>query len=386
MIKLYRIVSLALLLGLTFAYTTSQAQSPDKPWMIGLSYTLIDYRGPLTGEYGAFEFMDPGGTFSAHTYVNTFMDITLNSTFAPNVEYPVTQERIVTTSLIDVNAVAHFKSNGTIFEEESFFAPYIATGIGVNSASNITRVYVPASLGIRLRITDGFGINLEATYRQKFKSEDVQNMSFSGGIVFSLPTQQKKSKEEDDGIKDRDGDGVPDDVDKCPDEKGMQTYLGCPAPEEEEPEPVIDEELGTEYQFEDTDPVVDQEPVANIPVSAEDRQFLDDAKDMIFFQTGSTDLLSKSYPTLDRVADIMNRYPQINLEVAGHTDNLGTYEINQVLSVMRAYEVKYYLVKQKGIKMSRIKSDGYNSQEPIASNDTEEGRSKNRRVEFRIIE
>jgi len=370
----------------------TEAQTSDKPWMIGLSYTLIDYQGPLTNNYGKFNLMDPGGTISAHTYLNNLLNLSINTTFAPNVVYPESRERFLQTSLIDVNAVAQFKSNGTIFDEGAFFAPYFSTGFGLNSASNITRIYIPATVGIRLQITESFGLNLEATYKQRLQPDAFQNMSFSGGLVFTLPTpapKRKTTQDKDEGRKDSDGDGVPDDIDKCPDVKGMQTYLGCLPPEKEDQEPSVEQTLETDAGMFDTGFEEESEPVMPEPqkeITYQDREFIQNAMNRIYFETASSDLLPSSYPTLDSVAMIMRQYPQMKLEVRGYTDNTGSYEINQVLSVMRAYEVKYYLVKQKGIKMRRITSDGYNENNPIASNDTEKGRQLNRRVEFRIIE
>ncbi|MEM6630579.1 MAG: OmpA family protein [Bacteroidota bacterium] len=366
------------------------AQTSNKPWFLGLSYTFVDYQGPVSGEYFQFNTMDRGGTISAHAYVNNFLNISFNTLFAPTVNYPVTEESFLETSMIDANAVATFKSNGTIFEESSFFAPYVSVGFGLNSASNIARFYIPASLGIRLQITEGFGVNFESTYKQSLKSTDFQHMTFSGGIAFTLPTPEKKTpknpepKNEPEENMDSDGDGVPDHRDRCPDEPGLQSYLGCPAVE-----PQIDE------TFTDTPDPVESEPSTNTPAYRPEPSALPTQAELdflsqslpssIFFGVNSSNLLSESYPALDSLAAIMNRYPTMRLKVTGHTDDRGSYEINQVLSVMRAFEVKYYLVRQKGIKMRRITSDGVNSQDPIAPNDTEANRKKNRRVEFELL-
>ncbi len=382
--RFHLVLCVSLLVG---RWIPSFSQTSEQPWMIGLSYTLLDYQGPILGNYFDFKSMNPGGTVSAHTYINNALNLSINTFFSPDVVYPETEERFLETSLIDVNALISLKSNGTIFEEDAFFAPYIATGFGLNSASNINRVYVPAVFGVRLQITDKFGVNFQATYKQNLKSTDIQNMTFSGGVVFTLPTPEKtkKPKEKEDPRKDSDGDGVPDDIDKCPDVKGMQTYLGCPPPEQEKKEPAIDQTLET-----DTDMMDNQNDSDGLdeyrPISGQDRQFIQNAMNRIFFETASSNLLPSSYPTLDSVAMIMNRYPSMKLDVRGYTDNRGSYDINQVLSVMRAYEVKYYLVKQQGIKMRRITSNGYNQENPIASNETPEGRKLNRRVELHVVE
>ena len=92
-----------------------------------------------------------------------------------------------------------------------------------------------------------------------------------------------------------------------------------------------------------------------------------------------------SYPILDQVVDIMNRYPSLGLEIAAHTDNMGSFEYNTTLSQRRAQSMVDYLVLQ-GIETSRLIGKGYGESRPITPNTTEEGKMLNRRVEFIIIE
>lgn len=92
-----------------------------------------------------------------------------------------------------------------------------------------------------------------------------------------------------------------------------------------------------------------------------------------------------SYPILDQVVNIMNRYSGIKIEIAAHTDNMGSFEYNMNLSQRRAQSMVDYLVSQ-GINSSRLIGKGYGESRPIASNSTEEGRSVNRRVEFIILD
>ena len=88
-------------------------------------------------------------------------------------------------------------------------------------------------------------------------------------------------------------------------------------------------------------------------------------------------------PTLDQVAQTLNAYPSTFIDVSGHTDSIGTDAVNQRLSEQRANAVADYLTYQ-GINRARIATRGYGKQFPIASNDTEEGRAKNRRVEIKL--
>jgi outer membrane protein OmpA-like peptidoglycan-associated protein len=92
-----------------------------------------------------------------------------------------------------------------------------------------------------------------------------------------------------------------------------------------------------------------------------------------------------SYPILDEVVNIMNRYPKLRLEIAAHTDNMGSFEYNMTLSQKRAQSMVDYLVNQ-GIEAERLIGKGYGESRPIASNTTEEGKMLNRRVEFIILD
>lgn len=104
----------------------------------------------------------------------------------------------------------------------------------------------------------------------------------------------------------------------------------------------------------------------------------------IAFATGSAELSSSFYPSLDAVADVLLKSPDTTLTIAGHTDSVGNADTNKQLSQKRADAVASYLVT-KGINSQRIQAIGYGDTRPVAANDTEEGRSKNRRVVIQIL-
>lgn len=104
----------------------------------------------------------------------------------------------------------------------------------------------------------------------------------------------------------------------------------------------------------------------------------------IFFEFAKARLLPESFPELDKLVGLLKKYPQINMRIMGHTDNVGTNERNLKLSEQRARSVVNYLVK-KGIKATRLKFKGFGESHPIDSNATKEGRQKNRRVEFVVL-
>lgn len=103
----------------------------------------------------------------------------------------------------------------------------------------------------------------------------------------------------------------------------------------------------------------------------------------ILFKQSTAELLPESYPELDRVAAFLATNPNVSIELAGHTDNRGSYRQLMSLSQQRVNRVKSYLVS-KGIDKKRITGKGYGGSKPIAGNDTEEQRILNRRVEFII--
>ncbi len=105
----------------------------------------------------------------------------------------------------------------------------------------------------------------------------------------------------------------------------------------------------------------------------------------ISFEVGSDKIVKSSYEILDVLPQIFIDNPTMKVEVAGHTDNIGTEEVNTKLSEKRAKAVADYLIS-KGVNKDQLVVKGYGSTKPVADNSTEEGRIKNRRVEFTILE
>ncbi len=104
----------------------------------------------------------------------------------------------------------------------------------------------------------------------------------------------------------------------------------------------------------------------------------------IFFATNKFDLQDESRTELQKLIDFLTQNPKLKIEVSGHTDNKGTMQANQVLSENRARSVYQYLIAN-GISADRLSFKGFGQTQPIASNDTEDGRSQNRRTEFKIV-
>ena len=184
--------------------------------------------------------------------------------------------------------------------------------------------------------------------------------------------------------KDTDGDGIIDDKDACVDIKGVATQdpttNGCPP--DTDGDGIRDDKDACK-----TDPgKPDPDPTKNgCP-----RVIVTETEVMIFeqvqFDTGKSTIKKASDQLLDNVFQVLKDHPElVKLEVQGHTDTQGLKGANQLLSKNRAEAVKKALVK-RGIDAKRLTAKGYGQDKPIASNDTEEGRTKNRRVQFTIVE
>ncbi len=105
--------------------------------------------------------------------------------------------------------------------------------------------------------------------------------------------------------------------------------------------------------------------------------------DNLNFQTGSDQIVDESKAQLDDLSAILDAYKNVNIKVSGHTDNTGNAAANKTLSENRAKSVKQYLVT-KGIAGARIETEGIGQESPVATNDTDEGRAQNRRVEVYV--
>lgn len=109
------------------------------------------------------------------------------------------------------------------------------------------------------------------------------------------------------------------------------------------------------------------------------------ALENVEFDFGKSTLRPTSYPTLDELVEYLQRKDDERVEIGGHTDNIGTATKNMKLSQERAQSIVNYLVS-KGIGMERLVAKGYGATDPIAENNTEEGRQRNRRTEVKILE
>ena len=153
--------------------------------------------------------------------------------------------------------------------------------------------------------------------------------------------------------RDSDGDGVPDRLDNCPYEKGPPENHGCPRSRRQ------------------------------VVILREDRI---EILEKVYFSPGKARIEARSKRLLDQVASVLQAHPElVRIQVEGHTDDRGPASFNQTLSQARAESVVRALT-QRGVPAQRLVARGFGLGRPVASNATRQGREKNRRVEFRVVQ
>ncbi len=198
---------------------------------------------------------------------------------------------------------------------------------------------------------------------------------------------------------DSDKDGVYDRDDKCPELAGIKSNNGCPSDTDGDgvydmnddcPNIAFSSASGCPpdtdgdgiFDADDKCPKVKGSPEnGGCPFSKKEEKILMDIQSSVEFETGRAALTKASLAKLDQLVVLLKGHNDINMLVEGHTDNVGDAQKNLKLSKARAAACKTYLVS-KGIASGRLKSNGFGSNRPIATNDTKEGQRKNRRVEF----
>lgn len=326
--------------------------------------------------------------------------------------------------------------------------PYVAAGLGTITFSssdfeNDTDFAVNYGCGLRYTLTDVLALRADVRHLISFK-ETHSNLLYTLGFmvtfggdsasaapasepVVETPAPVAEQDSDNDGVVDSkdacphtaqgvavnatgcpldsDNDGVTDDMDKCPaTEAGVTVGKdGCPAVRDVQeadsdhdgvvdskdkcdntPENVVVNTDGCPIDT-DLDGVSDdQDACPGTP----DGATVDERGCWVIqgltFESGSADILASSFANLDDVAELLLAHPDITLEIQGYTDNRGNAEFNRRLSENRARAVKHYMVS-KGVPESRLTTRGYGIENPVATNDTAEGRARNRRVELKPL-
>jgi len=321
-----------------------------------------------------------------------------------------------------------------------------AVTFSADDVDNDTDFMVNYGLGVKYYMTES--IALRADVRHLISYQETQsNLLYTIGLVFGFggekeaaPVQAKEEEKPVEAVavvaeKDSDNDGVLDSADKCSDTpSGIKVdEKGCPVdsdkdgvtddkdqcadtakgvkvnadgcPVDSDKDGVTDDKdkcpntaAGTEVdekgcavakkvELKDSDKdgvYDDKDKCANTPeganVNANGCWIVKDLR----FDLGKTTILASSKPNVDEVVVVLQKNPEMKLEIQGYTDNSGSAKFNQKLSEKRAIAVMEY-IKSKGIAKDRMTAKGYGIENPAETNDTEEGRALNRRVELKPV-
>jgi len=252
------------------------------------------------------------------------------------------------------------------FMPENKLVPFIAVGVGGQSVNyesglqNKSRFAADYGYGIKYFVADWFAFRIDIRHVLAFESvynnlECAVGLSILFGGTKPAPAAVVKEPEPE-----------------------TATMV-----KEPEAAPVI-----TVKETEPAPPPPPMEEVKKAPEAATEveKQIIEKGRATlnVEFDTGKAIVKPKYNKEIQKIADVMKKYPDLNIVVEGHTDNVGGKQYNLKLSQRRSEAIKKVMVKKFKIKASRIKAKGFGFSKPIASNSTKEGRQKNRRVEAAV--
>lgn len=427
----------------TFCVHFTTAQTHNNPWIASFGTNAINNPvRDLPGEEGRFKTwnMNAGGFRLSVGHIITnrvyFEGVASLNTVTDN--YKVKDNKHTYAS---IDGMFKYHLTRGLYTLD----PYATLGGGYTwldtSNRNLNTVGSPTAnggLGLNIWLTSSFGFTLQSQYKYAFEDYGLKHFQHSGGITYRFgekDTDNDGINDKDDkcpelfgmietgGCPDRDGDGVIDSEDLCPDNFGPAHLSGCPdrdgdgTPDKydlcpDEPGAIDDDGCprrdtdndGVDDRFDKCPEVPglrenagcpDPEQEARAKAATELQQQLTRDKDikqavitelnkyakLITFNNGKTTLTTEATVALDEVIKIMTIQKFMKFHIAGHTDNTGNKAKNLTLSNKRAIAVRDYLLF-KGIEESKITSQGYGQENPIADNTTAEGRMQNRRVEI----
>ncbi|HZX97684.1 MAG TPA: OmpA family protein [Myxococcales bacterium] len=251
---------------------------------------------------------------------------------------------------------------------------------GENLASDRYRAPLSARAGLRAFLTPRVSLETGAGFGLGPAGYGHERWSAFFGVSWSIPSAAAHAAFVG-PLLDRDGDGVLDEDDLCPEQPGAPELDGCPD-DDGDGIPNREDKCPNQPGPAENDgcPLEANEALVEFGAS---RILLNDS---IHFDTGKDTIRSESFPLLDQVVKILDQHHELQrIRVEGHTDNVGNAAYNKELSARRAASVVRYLIG-KGIAQPRLIPAGYGFEQPIVSNATALGRAKNRRVVFTVLE
>ena len=432
---------LAVAIFCTGAFAQQNWAAPKKGSLGGIHFNFADFnapsgiKNPLTGKvYSSIKNMSKGISFSYWKGLTSKIDFStkINAMFHNYniIHYGLSDKTELGLELEPTINIRPVKDNAKL-------APFLTAGVGAGYYTGHFGAYIPAGLGLQLNWSGVTYLFLQTQYKFSLTEKVLDdNLFYSVGLAENLgkkrevviapppppPVVEAPKDRDGDGVidvndkcpdikglaslqgcPDADGDGITDADDKCPDVKGLTKYNGCPIPDtdkdgvNDEVDKCISVSGVARYQGcpipdTDNDGVNDEEdkcineagPASNFGCPVIAQAVIDKinyAAKNIFFATGSSKLLPKSFKSLNEVAKIMAADASLKLDIDGHTDNVGDATKNQALSEARAEAVKAYLTS-KGVDESKMTAVGHGQDMPAETNKTAAERAKNRRVEM----
>ncbi len=439
--KLVLLFSLVLMASGLFAQDIDKASAAKKQTLFGIHFNAVDFKTPVSWKNSStprngtkIKDLDFGFGLSYWKGLNPWIDFSARINGLMH-DY-ASADRGETTTKTEAGIELEPTINVRALKDYNFINPFLTVGIGGGLYTGKFGAYVPTGVGVQFNFNSLTYLLIQANYRWTLTKDKVKdNLLYSIGLAQNFGPEPKPKvvpppppppvlDRDGDGINDvddkcpdtpglaalqgcpdKDGDGIADGDDACPDKAGVAKYKGCPIPDTDG-DGINDEQdkcptvkglaryQGCPIPDSDGDGVNDEEdkcpnrpgPASNQgcpEISKEVIEKVNFAAKNVFFATGSFKLLPKSYKSLDEVAAIMKGDDLLQIQIDGHTDNQGDDAKNQTLSENRAKAVKDYLVS-KGVPESRTNSTGYGETKPVADNKTAAGRAKNRRVEMTV--
>jgi len=292
------------------------------------------------------------------------------------------------------------------FMPENRLVPFLAAGVGGISYSpqignnSPNKFTVDYGAGLKYFLTDWLA--LRADVRHVIPLSDRYNdllctvgINFAfGGVKKAAPVAEGSAVQQAaapaEVLMDSDKDGVPDNMDRCPDTpSGVAVDKdGCPADSDRDGVPDYldkcpDTPIGVTVDENGCPPAVAQETRRQAEKAQEIKE-KGRTTLKVLFDFDKAEIRKNSFEEIDDMAAVMKKYPELNIIIEGHTDNVGGAAYNKKLSQRRADAVKKYMVEKCGIDAKRLSTIGFGEEKSIASNATREGRQKNRRVEAAV--
>lgn len=448
---------------LLLAVSATYGQDKNNPWAFGLGVNAVDLYpvgedSPLGDYFDEFfnandhwnilpapsvisvsRYLSEGFTFTAQGSMNRLKK--LGTIDDAGVATPVSLDNL---TYFGVDGLVSFGFMNVL--NSRTFDPFIGIGGGYTWVDNIGFGTLNGSLGLKLWLSESFGITAQSTYKHAFNDDyGVKHFQHAVGIAFKFGGSDSDGDgifdhedacpevaglEAFNGCPDSDSDGIEDSKDDCPNEAGLAEFNGCPDADgdgikdgddkcpttpglasldgcpDADGDGIADGDdqcpnqsgpaanNGCPWADADGDGVLDKDDqcpelagtVANngCPELPESvKKALNDYAKTILFDTGKATIKETSSRVLADIIGIMKEYPNASFLIEGHTDSVGRAETNMSLSSERASSVMNYLI-ENGIASNRLSSQGFGEERPLDTNKTKEGRSNNRRVEISL--